>query len=202
MNAPWPHTHREEEAQEFECWETDQWAIDAILNAEILTHHVYDPCCGPGRMSKAAKHKNYCVTATDINDWGYGKKRDHDFLNDPLGDAYSFRPEVSTLFINPPFSKACQFIDRAMELSFRKIVCFQRFAWWEGAYDTGSKRGAWWERNKPNRIYICGNRAPAWLAHIPPEDRKGGSTIAHAWFVWERGHPQGTVLGHVYKGDV
>lgn len=38
-----------------EYLQTDQWAIDAILRAEILTSIVVDPCCGDGRMAEAAR---------------------------------------------------------------------------------------------------------------------------------------------------
>lgn len=104
--------------------------------------------------------------------------------------------------MNPPFKLATQFVDRALEMGARKIVCFQKFAWWEGSRDRGKKRGQWWAANPPNRIYVCGERATCWRIDFSPAERaarKTSTPTAHAWFVWERGHPQGTVTGHVYK---
>ena len=36
--------------------------------------------------------------------------------------------EDYTIFMNPPFSKAVEFVEKAIALGARKIVCFQRFA--------------------------------------------------------------------------
>jgi hypothetical protein len=176
-----------------ECFETPHWAIDAILAVEILTHSVVDPCCGDGRMAEAAKGKGYLVTAYDLHDWGYELGN--------CGAAYNFLARTVpfdhdlTVFMNPPFSTACEFVDKAFELGARKVVAFQRWAWRES-----QGRRAWWERNPPSRIYLCGDRATCWLKSVPQEKRKGrGSPTAHGWFVWERGHPPGPLTGTVWK---
>lgn len=101
-----------------------------------------------------------------------------------------------TVFMNPPFSLACEFIEKAFELGARKVVVFQRFAWWES-----KRRKDFWDKHQPNRVYICGDRAACWRGDIPEEERKSSSPTAHAWFVWEPEHPSGTVLGHIWKGE-
>jgi len=96
--------------------------------------------------------------------------------------------------MNPPFSKACAFVDKARTLGARKVVCFQRQAWRES--DT---RRAWWEANPPARVWVCGNRATCWLVTVPPEERGSGTPVAHAWYVWERGHRGAELMGAIWK---
>ena len=178
-------------ALEAEYVQTDQWAIEAILRVEILTPLVWDPCCGDGRMAEACKRLGYGVFASDLYDWGYG-----DTGINFLQEERWFRQQVqdNTVFMNPPFSLACDFVDRARDLGARKIVCFQRSVWRES-----KDRRAWWDKNPPNRIYQCGNRAVCWYGTIPLEERKGGANQPHSWYVWERGNPAGTLLGTVWR---
>jgi len=187
--------HYQIKAKELECFETPVWTAGEILNRELLTPYVWDVCCGPGVLAKAAKHRYYKVTATDVFDWGYGKQ--HDFLKDDHRAVWSWHPNVSTIFMNPPFSKATEFIEKAHELGFRKIVCFQRFAWWES-----QGREDFWNKYPPARIYVCGSRASCWRVGIPQSERKSGTTTAHAWFVYERGQNNHMPsLGRLYKRE-
>lgn len=175
-----------------EAYETPRWAADAILEKELMTATVVDPCAGKGVLLDAARAAGYDAVGYDKFDWGRPDiaikdffKMDRDLIMD------------HTVFMNPPFSKSEDFVIRAIKAKARKIVCFQRFAWWESA-----KREKFWNEHPPNRVYICGNRASCWRFDIPREQRASSTTTAHAWFVWERGHPAGTIMGHVYKsGD-
>lgn len=183
-----------------EHFETPEWAAKAILNREILAGWVIDPCCGAGVLSRAAlRHGYQNILSWDIHDWGFdGQTRQIDFLDPQILPENSI-PESGryhgfTVFMNPPFSKAVEFVEKSFELGARKIVCFQRFAWWES-----QKRRYFWEKYPPNRVYICGDRADCWRHDIPLDGRGSSSPTAHAWFVWEQGQPPGTQLGHIYK---
>lgn len=187
----------EDTARRLEAFETPQWAIDEILKREILTQHVIDPCCGRGVMAAAAIESGYTVWSSDIHDWGYPCLK-ADFLGDGWRSPCDLSVDIDlTYFMNPPFSKAEDFVLRAIEFGARKIVCFQRFAWWES-----NRREKFWDAHPPNRIYVCGSRASCWRYDIPKEDQKSGTTTAHAWFVFERGHPPGPVISRLYKGAV
>ena len=185
----------EEQAKDAEFWETPPWAADAILRAELLTPHVWDPCCGAGIVSDAAQRAGYMTVSNDLHDWGYefAEATDRDFLltTEP---PTCFERGAFTVFMNPPFSLAVEFVKHALELGARKTVCFQRFAWWES-----DERQSFWSAMRPQRICVCADRATCWLGSIPPEDRTSGTTVAHAWFVWEYGQPAGPLTGHVSK---
>ncbi len=176
-----------------EHFETPEWAADAILKREILTRNVVDPCAGTGVLAKAACRAGYDILSYDIHDWGWSYTNVENFLD--IGP--DRLPRDLAFFMNPPFSKAVEFVEKAFQLGARKVVCFQRFAWWESR-----TRRDFWEKNPPNRIYICGDRAASWRHDIPTEQRNSSSPTAHAWFVWERGNPAGTQLGHIWKDDL
>lgn len=211
MNAPTETV--KQLAIRLEGFETPKWCIDAILDVEMMSGLVWDPCTGKGVMAEAAKARGHAVIASDIYDWGYleylkqpDTRPRFDFLEGVHADLWREGDFVHqdnglTVFMNPPFSKAEAFVEKAHEIGARKIICFQRFSWYEGERDTGKKRGQFWEKYPPNRIYICGSRATCWRFDIPEEERKSGTTTAHAWFIWERGHPQGTLISHIWKGS-
>lgn len=183
--------------EEFEHWETDPWTVPAVLSKEILTRRVVDPCTGTGIMAAGARAAGYEVLACDLRDWGYDC-----FINDWLAAESYVREYVKdeTVFMNPPFSLSEDFVDRALEYGARKIVCFQRLGWREGSRELGARRGQWWDRNPPARIWLCGDRAHCHL-HSAPEEKRTGRSIAYAYFVWERGHAPAATLGAIYRGD-
>lgn len=172
-----------------EHFETPKWAADKILEHEILTYIVVDPCAGTGVLAESALKNGYGVFASDVHDWGYPKTTIENFLERTL----PFDDDV-TVFMNPPFSLACEFVRKAFELGARKVVCFQRFAWWESR-----GRREFWDEFPPARVYICGDRATCWRHDMPAEQRISGTTAAHAWFVFEKGQTPGTTLHRIYK---
>ncbi|MCW9036231.1 MAG: hypothetical protein OQJ97_18595 [Rhodospirillales bacterium] len=181
-------------AKKAEFWETPAWAPWAILRRELLTKVVRDPCCGSGVISIAALRAGYDVESSDLYDWGYTSSQiGLNFLTlAKPSTGYDF-----TDFYNPPFSLATEFIQKSFDDGARKVLCFQRLEWWESL-----TRRPFFESTPPNRVYICGNRADCWIGTIPLDERGNGQKRAHAWFVWERGNPQGTQVGHIWKDDV
>ena len=198
--------------KEREHYVTDEWTIRSILEKEILTKQVFDPCAGSGIMADIAKQSGYTVVTNDVEDWGYDLTYKNDFLS---FDGKPFASGDFTVLMNPPFKFAEKFVLKALELGARKIVCFQRLSWYEGSYDSGKKRGKFWEQHRPARIYICGDRATCWRYDLEKNrnqetgiitDENGKelaeSSTAHAWFVWERGHVPAGVASQIFRKRV
>lgn len=185
-----------------EHWETPEWPIHEILKVELLGSVVMDVGTGTGIIARIVFDAGYEVIPLDIQRWE-GQPENTiiaDFLsNEPAPWQAKFFDGI-TVIMNPPFSLAEEMVERAIALGARKVVVFQRFAWWES-----DGRAEFWRKHPPNRIYICGSRATCWRHDIEPADRldKNGreksTPTAHAWFVWEKGQPAGTVVGHIYR---
>ena len=181
-----------ENCKEYEFFETPKWAVRKILEKELLTETVIDPCVGSGAIIDEVEAEY--VIGFDIVDWGlHWRLQVKDFLTVTKEDIGPHKGKI-TVFVNPPFSQAVEFVKKSFELGAYKIICFQRFAWWES-----QKREEFWREFPPNRIYVCADRADCWRADIPMEERGSGTPTAHAWFVWEEGHPPGTLIGHIRK---
>ncbi len=179
--------------KKLEFFETPQWAAEEILRHELLTGRVIDPCCGNGALTLAARQAGYTVTAVDIHDWGFPGTFTADWLD--AGQLDTDQIKDSTVFMNPPFTKACEFVEQAIRLGARKIVCFQRLSWFES-----ESRRKFWDRYPPNRVYVCGSRATSWRHDVPADQRASSTPTAHCWTVWERGQPcAGTTLLRLYK---
>lgn len=190
MNA-WRFSDLKMQAIEAECFETPTDAVTAVFKCEILTRRVVDPCCGRGVLSHVAEANGHDVISFDKYDWGFGV-RGIDFLTDPRAAHYF--GGTCTVLMNPPFSLAEEFVLRALSLGARKIVCYQRFAWFES-----KKRREFWNANPPNRIYVTAERMDCWRIDIPPEARLGSRPYPHAWYVWEAGQPTGTLLARLER---
>jgi hypothetical protein len=182
--SPAPHSDLTALCKKLEAFETPRWIID--------------PCAGTGVIPAVCEARNLGVHAFDIFYWrelvpeamklgGYIGVADFFTWGGSL--------QGKTVIMNPPFSKACEFVDRCRELGARKIICFQRQAWRESA-----GRREWWEKNPPARVWVCGARASCWRFDLIGTEKaeKSGTATSHAWYVWERGHKGAELTGAIY----
>lgn len=188
---------------DLEHFETPVWPVIAVLKKEILTDVVVDPCTGTGIIARVAHDLGHEVFTMDVQKWeGIQPTFIGDYLTDERIESY---PKDATVLMNPPFSLAEKFVERSLALGARKILCFQRYAWYES-----SGRKEFWDKHPPNRIWVCADRASCWRHDIPvnekgrrydPETGKelAGTSTAHAWFVWEPELMPGTLTGRLYK---
>ena len=194
--------NKTEAAIKYEHYETAPWAARAILEVEPLIGGVFDPCTGSGILAEAVKKKFPSIMnpvyTCDIHDWGYPLSWQEDFLKSDIC------LKNSTVFMNPPFSLASEFVEHALRLGAAKVICFQRLAWFESR-----ERAAFFNFYQPDRIWLCGDRATSWRHDLSEKDRKvhpktgkprTGSTTAHGWFIWEAGSkPSGTIIDKIWK---
>ena len=193
-----------------EAFETPAWAARAILRVELMTRYVIDPCCGLGALTEAARDLRHRVGTIDVEDWSQcfdgvrGPMLLMDWLAFARADFEEFhllldmsKDDDFTVFMNPPFSNACDFVDQALRLGARKVLCFQTAQW-----RTSKERRAWFERNPPARVWTCGERATCWRFDDPRRVGGGSDTpTEHRWYVWERGH-RGIEANHMLWKDM
>ena len=111
---------------------TPPWATRALFRHVMpaigvdAIGSVWEPACGEGHMAVVfGEFVGSSVIASDIFDYGYGIAP-VDFLNDP----HLLRPEW--IITNPPFSIACEFTLRALEVATEGVAMLVRTQWIEG----------------------------------------------------------------------
>jgi hypothetical protein len=135
---------------------------------------VWEPACGEGHMAAViAEFAGGPVTASDIFQYGYGTAP-HDFVHDdPLASP-------GWIITNPPFSIACEFTLRALDLASEGVAMLVRTQWIEGV---GRYEKLF--RNRPPTVYApFVERVPMVKGRWDPD---ASTATSYAWFVWRHG---------------
>ncbi len=141
--------------------------VDAISS-------VWEPACGEGHMAAViTEFARGSVTSSDIFAYGYGTAP-HDFVNDdPL-------TKPDWIITNPPFSIACEFTLRALELATEGVAMLVRTQWIEGV---GRYQKLF--RDRPPTVYApFVERVPMVKGRWDPD---ASTATSYAWFVWRKG---------------
>ena len=100
------HSAGERQAHDF--YATSPMAVSQLLDAEVFSRDILEPCCGAGHIAKVLAASGYNVKAQDLYDYGYGESG-VDFL------AYN-KPFNGDIITNPPYKYATEFVVHALEL--------------------------------------------------------------------------------------
>lgn len=172
-------------AAEAEFFPTPEWAVHRVLEAlpadvRFLDDKWLDPCVGDGALPRAVhsfglRPDTWCTW--DIRDTGAAGH---------VGDWLASPPDAHAVCVmNPPFSKALHFADRALR-ECAVVVMLQRLGWLASA-----ERREWLAEHTPD-VYVLPNR--------PDFDGRGGDSHDYAWFVWGLdGPPAVRILGTTPK---
>jgi len=176
------HTDKDREENDF--YATDPIAIELLMNEFKFNNCIWEPACGMGHLSKAIKLKGYNVKSSDLINRGYGEQID--FLN---CDIYNFDGDIIT---NPPYKYAQEFIERSLDIiqDGNNVAMFLKVQFLEG-----KKRKKLFIQNPPKYVYVSSSRI---LCAKNAEFEKiidgGGSAVAYAWYIWEKGYKGDTIL--------
>lgn len=161
--------------------ETPRVAIEALLLVEQFEGPIWEPACGAGAISSVLIERGYSVISTDLVEIGYGRGR-IDFLLER-------EPRAPNIITNPPFKLAMEFAYRACDLTTGKVSLLCRLGWLEG-----KERGVMFRDLPLARIWVFSGRLPMMhrVGYVGP---KSTSTIAFAWFVFDKSHNGPPTLG-------
>jgi hypothetical protein len=171
---------RREPPAALDYFPTPPWATRALfrhvlpaLGVESIAS-AWEPACGEGHMAAViAEFVPGAVTASDIFGYGYGTAP-VDFLNDPP------LRSADWIISNPPFSIACEFTLRALDLAVDGVAMLVRTQWIEsiGRYEKVF-------RNRPPMLFApFVERVPMVKGRWDPD---ASTATAYAWFVWVKG---------------
>lgn len=170
------HTDKEREKDDY--YATDPIAIDKLLTVERLNENVWECACGAGHLSERLKEHGYNVKSTDLIDRGYGETG-----VDFLAQTEMFAGDILT---TPPYKYAMEFVLKALELipDGYKVFMFLKLTFLEGK----TRYNELFKKFPPTSIYVFSERVLcAKNARFDEMKAGGGSAVAYAWFVWQKG---------------
>ncbi len=170
--------HTDKIRQKNDYYATEPKAIDLLLELESFNKNIWECACGEGHLSKRLIANGHDVLSTDLIDRGYGIGG-VDFLK----QKQLFEGDIIT---NPPYKYAQAFIEKAIELVpvGNKVAMFLKVQFLEG-----KKRKKLFEKYPPKIIYVSSSRLLcAKNADFEGMIKGGGSAVAYAWFIWEKGY--------------
>lgn len=167
---------RVEPADSLDFFPTPPWAVRAFLNtaADLIDFSsgpdAMDPCCGEGHMALVLEEYGFSrVYQSDIHD--YGQPFQSDFLQLSL--------PCDWFFLNPPFSKALVFAERALSLARRGVAMLVRAGFLEGQ----ERYSRLFAKVPPCRIYQYVERVPM---HRGRYVVNGSTATSYCWLVWRK----------------
>lgn len=177
--------HTSEERQVEDYYATDPKAAELLLQLEKFSENIWECACGEGHLSKVFEKAGYKVKSTDLIDRGFGETG-YDFLN---VDNTHWDGDIIT---NPPYKFAQEFIQKSLDIipEGRKVAMFLKVQFLEG-----KGRKHMFIANPPKTVYVSSSRLLcAKNAEFDKMIANGGSAVAYAWYVWEKGFKGTTEL--------
>ena len=178
--------HTENEREQHDYYATEPKALELLLELEDFSPYVWECACGTGHLSKVLEAHGYRVLSTDLIDRGYG----HGVVDFLKGGIEKFNGDIIT---NPPYKYAKEFCEHAIELvpDGNKVAMFLKVQFLEG-----KARRELFEKYPPKKIWVASGRLLcAKNGEFQRMKEGGGSAVAYAWFIWEKGYKGKTTIG-------
>lgn len=167
--------HCGHDRQTDDYYATEPEAVEWLCRLEKFDGPIWEPCCGQGHISETLKKHGYEVKSTDLIDRGYGCGG-VDFLSAKITQWNG------CIITNPPYKFAQRMVEKALDIvePGNKIAMFLKLLFLEG-----KSRRRLFEENPPVRVWVSSSRLKC--AMNGEFGAMGGSAVAYAWFVWEKG---------------
>nr|DAD87039.1 MAG TPA: adenine-specific methyltransferase [Myoviridae sp. ctRRy11] len=177
------HTDKEREINDF--YATDPIAIDKLLKAEKPHCHIWECAAGEGHLAEKLKEFGFEVTTSDIIERQYKLDFTQDFLQ--MSQCGLGTNEEYDILTNPPYKYAKEFVLKALESvnNGRKVYMFLKLTFLEGK----ARYKELFSKYPPKKVYVFSERVLcAKNAEFQKMKDGGGSAVAYAWYVWEKGY--------------
>jgi hypothetical protein len=170
------HTEKEREKDDF--YATDPQAAELLMEIEDFDGDIWECATGQNHLANVFKEHGYNVRTSDLVQRTEGIEQ-IDFLN------YSGTWD-GNIITNPPYKYAEEFVYKAMDIlqEGKKLALFLKIQFLEG-----KKRRAMFDMYPPKKIWVSSSRLLcAKNADFQGMRDGGGSAVAYAWFIWEKGY--------------
>ena len=171
-----------EDRETNDYYATEPFAGELLLQVESFSPRIWECACGEGHLSKVFQKAGYHVFSSDLIDRGFGYVQD--FLSCPTPPLPGF-----DIITNPPYSKAQEFVEHALDIieDGRKVAMFLKIQFLEG-----KARRALFDKYPPKVVYVSSSRLVC--AMNGDFEKHRAKAICYAWFVWEKGYKDDTVI--------
>lgn len=175
--------HTDKERQNEDYYATDPIAIDKLVSVINLPDEIWECACGEKHLSNRLEELGYDVFSSDIIQRCNNVNK-LDFLKATLND----RPPFVNMAIvtNPPYKFAKEFVLKALSLLQDKELCcmFLKLTFLEGK----GRYKDLFSKYPPKKVLVFSERVLcAKNADFEGMKQGGGSAVAYAWFIWEKG---------------
>lgn len=177
--------HTDKERQREDYYATDPIAARLLLEAEPLSEKIWECACGEKHLSKIFEDAGKKVRSSDI------VNRCNNEVFDFLGIENYIKWD-GDIVTNPPYKYATEFIYKALSLidNGNKVAMFLKVQFVEG-----KERKRLFTEFPPKVIYVSSSRIMcAKNAEFDKMRAGGGSAVAYAWYVWEKGYKGETIV--------
>ena len=177
--------HTDKERQNEDYYATDPIAVELLLKEEKFSNNIWECASGENHLAEVFKKNGYNVRASDI------VKRtpdteEYDFLS---MENNNWNGDIIT---NPPYKFATEFIYKALTIipKGNKVAMFLKVQFLEG-----KERKHLFTQFPPKVIYVSSSRIMcAKNGDFDKMKKGGGSAVAYAWFVCEKGFNGNTII--------
>ncbi len=176
--------HTEKEREENDYYATEPKAVELLCQLEKFNEWIWENACGEGHLSKELIKQGYQVYSSDLIDRGYGMN--------PIDFLQYDKTWHGDIITNPPYKFAKEFIEKSMEVinEGNKVAMFLKIQFLEG-----KSRKQLFAKYPPKTIYVSSSRLLcAKNADFEGMKAGGGSAVAYAWFVWQKGFTGKTTI--------
>lgn len=170
------HTDKERQSEDY--YATTPKAAELLLEIETFSKNIWECACGEGHLSKVFQKAGHSVMSTDLMDRGFGEPG----INFLEIDNYVWDGDIIT---NPPYKYGREFVEKSLQLipKGNKVAMFLKLQFMEG-----KARKKLFLENPPKTIWVSSSRLMcAKNAQFDDMVAGGGSAVAYAWYVWEKG---------------
>lgn len=170
-------SHSSKERAKDDFYATDPIAIDYLLKHIPVSFRVWECACGQNHLADRLRENGRYVYTSDI------VKRCND-NNIEIIDFLNYNGPIfdGDIVTNPPYKYAQQFVEKAMSLVMNGSYIIMLL---NINFLSGVKRKKLFSKFSPKYVYIFTRRLHC--ARNGIFDKKEGSAITYAWFVWQKG---------------
>lgn len=176
------HTNHARESYDY--YATDPKAAHLLLEVMPQLNNIWECACGEKHLAKVFEDKGLLSRASDIIN-----RCDNEVFDFLSIDNLQWAGDIVT---NPPYKYAKEFIQKGLQIipPGRYLCMFLKVQFLEG-----KGRKQMFLNTPPKNIFVSSSRINcAMNGNFEGLRTTGGSAVAYAWYVWQKGYNGDTII--------